>query len=84
MSVFQKDSTALITGGASGIGLALAKHCLSNGMRVIIADIFIPALPLEPNLLSYKIDVSDPNQWADLKGLVDKEFKGLFPSPFLP
>jgi len=37
-SVFQKDSTAVITGGASGIGLALAKRCVAYGMRVLVAD----------------------------------------------
>jgi len=30
---------AVVTGGASGIGLALAKHALGEGMRVVIADI---------------------------------------------
>ncbi len=34
-----KDSVAVITGGGGGIGLALAKHWLSNGGKVVIADI---------------------------------------------
>lgn len=34
-----KDSVAVITGGGGGIGLALAKHWVSNGGKVVIADI---------------------------------------------
>ena len=36
--------TAFITGGASGIGLALARACGANGMRVMLADIEQAAL----------------------------------------
>jgi len=31
-----KDKTVLITGGSSGIGLSIAKKCLSEGARVVI------------------------------------------------
>jgi 3-oxoacyl-[acyl-carrier protein] reductase len=34
-----KDSVAVITGGGGGIGLALAKHWVTNGGKVVIADI---------------------------------------------
>ena len=35
-SVFKNGKLALITGGASGIGLALATKCAGYGMAVII------------------------------------------------
>lgn len=36
--VFASGNTAVITGGASGIGLALATKCAGYGMNVVIAD----------------------------------------------
>lgn len=38
------DKVAVITGAASGIGLALAKRAAAEGMRVVMADIEAPAL----------------------------------------
>ena len=37
-AIFQPTKTAVITGGASGIGLALARKCVGHGMRVLVAD----------------------------------------------
>ncbi|KAK2628022.1 hypothetical protein QTJ16_002668 [Diplocarpon rosae] len=37
-AVFKKGNTAVITGGASGIGLALATKCAGYGMDVVIVD----------------------------------------------
>ena len=34
-----KNSVAVITAGGGGIGLALAKHRIANGGKVVIADI---------------------------------------------
>lgn len=31
--------TAVITGAASGIGLALTERCLAEGMSVVMADV---------------------------------------------
>jgi NAD(P)-dependent dehydrogenase (short-subunit alcohol dehydrogenase family) len=39
-----KDRVAVITGGASGIGLAAAKRFASIGMRLVLADLSQDAL----------------------------------------
>jgi NADP-dependent 3-hydroxy acid dehydrogenase YdfG len=39
-----KDKVAVITGAASGIGLALAQYCVRVGMKVILADVEPAAL----------------------------------------
>ncbi|KAI9827127.1 MAG: hypothetical protein M1819_007018 [Sarea resinae] len=44
MSVFAPKNTALITGAASGIGLAIAQLCRSHGMNLALVDINTAAL----------------------------------------
>lgn len=39
-----KERVALVTGAASGIGLALAKRCATEGMKVVLADVEADAL----------------------------------------
>lgn len=39
-----KDKVAVITGGASGIGLGIAKRAIKEDMKVVIADIEAEAL----------------------------------------
>ncbi|MFX1393565.1 MAG: SDR family NAD(P)-dependent oxidoreductase [Promethearchaeota archaeon] len=39
-----KNKTAVITGAASGIGYGIAKKCVQEGMKVVLADIEVKAL----------------------------------------
>jgi short-subunit dehydrogenase len=81
-SVFSKGNTALITGGASGIGLAIAHHCRKQGMKVGIVDRNTETLDVAKEALAYdkpeevtiyEVDVSDAKQWALLKTDVQKD-----------
>lgn len=57
-------SVSVVTGGASGIGLACARHLLGRGDRLVVLD--LPDAPLPEELRSagaraYGCDVSDEN-----------------------
>jgi 7-alpha-hydroxysteroid dehydrogenase len=52
MSKLLEGKTAIITGAANGIGLAIAKHFVQNGANVMMADIDEEKLESEVNLLS--------------------------------
>ena len=60
-----KDRTALVTGGAQGFGLDIAKRFLNSGAKVIIWDIDPKMLDKvvkdlnNPNLSSNIVDVSN-------------------------
>jgi short-subunit dehydrogenase involved in D-alanine esterification of teichoic acids len=84
--VFKSGNTALITGGASGIGLALATKCAGYGMSVIIADNNISNLSsaksaIEGKITTVELDVTKIEEFEKLKEKVVKEFGGqlLFP-----
>lgn len=54
-----KDSVAVITGGAGGIGLALAKYWVCNGGKTVLADVSEKALaPAEAEIRSMGGEVS--------------------------
>ena len=67
--------TAVVTGAASGIGLALTERFLDEGMSVVMADIEQPVLEREAAriagaggaVLPVVCDVSDPDQVAGLR-----------------
>ncbi|KAK0651199.1 hypothetical protein B0T16DRAFT_403329 [Cercophora newfieldiana] len=79
-AVFKPSNTAVITGGASGIGLALAKRCLSNSMKVLVADCDDDLLSLlqsqHSSIIPFKMDVGNPSDWERLKAKVDEVFTG--------
>ncbi|KAK7753800.1 hypothetical protein SLS62_004165 [Diatrype stigma] len=80
-AIFKAANTAVITGGASGIGLAVAKKCAGYGMRVLVADWDTRGLDaarsaLGPGALAVQMDVGKLEDWARLRATVSKEFGG--------
>ena len=72
MSVFRSGSRALITGGASGIGLAVAELCLEHGMQVSIVDFNQETLGLAEKNLKGDVqflqgDVGKEEDWKSIK-----------------
>jgi NAD(P)-dependent dehydrogenase (short-subunit alcohol dehydrogenase family) len=69
------DRTAVVTGAASGIGLALTRRFLNEGMSVVMADIEADVLEAEAAKITdaggrveaVVCDVSDPDQIADVR-----------------
>lgn len=86
-SVFKAGHTAVITGGASGVGLSLAKKFFGHGMKVLVADwddetLGTASKNVGGDISTIKIDVSKTDDWAKLKSKVDTDFSGenRFPS----
>ncbi len=75
-----ENRVAVVTGGASGIGKALAKALLGEGMKVVIADVEKPALEATvgeiggsaANVIGVVTDVSNP---ASVEALADRVFE---------
>lgn len=59
VGVIERGHVAVITGGASGIGLAVAESLIARGMKVVLADIDEPTLrDVEARLTEAGADVS--------------------------
>ena len=86
--VMSPDNVAVITGGASGIGLAAAKRFARLGMKVCIADLgndrlaaaeaeLISASPRETaNVMTMAVDVSRSEDVSRLEAAVHDRFGG--------
>ncbi len=75
-----KDSVALITGGAMGMGFAIAEKLLEEGVRAIITDIngaqlskAVETLSEKGEIHGYVSDVSNLNEIKSLKEKVNSE-----------
>jgi len=65
-----KDKITLITGGAKGLGLAIASHLAALGSKIIIVDLDTNALASLPNSMEgYTLDVTCP---TDVKMTINK------------
>lgn len=78
---FKPGNLAVITGGASGIGLALATKLASYGMKVLIVDINASNLAAAKNSVkgdveTFEMDVSKLEDYEKLKAKVDAEYGG--------
>ncbi|KAK5937326.1 hypothetical protein PMZ80_010332 [Knufia obscura] len=85
---FRKGATALISGGASGVGFAMAQLCRKHGMHVALVDYNTSNLQAAHKALdsintnsdlkteTYQLDVGDLSAW---KSILPK-FQSTFPS----
>ena len=76
---------AVITGGASGIGLAAAHHLAAQGLKVCIADLpgeklqraqetLLKAGTAKSNVMAISTDVADADQLTALEARVTTDF----------
>lgn len=85
-SAIVKDNVAVITGGASGIGLAAAEAFARAGMKVCIADIDqarlaeaatkLSSVTSATHVMTFAIDVSKTESVAELERAVRERFGG--------
>jgi len=76
-----KNSTVLITGGSSGIGLELANVLTNKGNKVIVCgksnEKLMAAKKLLPQLITYQCDLSDSSECTDFANKIAKNHPDL-------
>lgn len=85
IEVFHKGAVAVITGGASGIGRAAARHCAAAGMRIVIVDVNAQKLAAARDALAAVVgldhvsaellDVADAGAMSALAARVEREWE---------
>lgn len=85
MTFFREGATALISGGASGVGFAMAQLCRKHNMHVALVDYNSQNLAAakkaldssQHNTETYQLDVGDLNAWKDILPKVKSTFPSL-------
>ena len=75
-----KDKVAIITGGASGLGAAIAQKFIAEGAKVIITDVQEELGEESANAWGCEFmaqDVTNEEQWTGLIGQVEKKYGAL-------
>ena len=80
-----KDKTAFITGGASGIGLGMAKNFAREGMNVVIGDVQDDRLEraeaelkaITDSIISVNVDVCDRSALQEVAEMISQKFGSL-------
>ena len=81
--VFRSGATAVISGGASGVGFAFAKLCRGHGMNLALLDISSSNLEKAREALkpktnekteTYTMDVSSVSDWSKVRVDVESKF----------
>jgi 3alpha(or 20beta)-hydroxysteroid dehydrogenase len=69
-----QGKVAVVTGGASGIGLAVVRRFLNSGCRVVIGDLVSPIESDQPGCLFIKADVRDLDKMVKLMETTQESF----------
>ena len=73
-----RGRVAVVTGGASGVGRALARALLGEGMKVVLADVEAPALKATAEALSTEGEVTalvtDVRRCEDVQSLAEHTY----------
>ncbi|MCG8671520.1 MAG: glucose 1-dehydrogenase [Pseudomonadales bacterium] len=77
-----ENKVAIVTGGASGFGKAIAEAFIEEGAKVVIADLNIDAANDVVNCLgrsarAFQVDVTSPQQVQEMVDFTEHEFGGL-------
>ena len=67
-----QSKVAVVTGGASGIGLAIAERCATDGAQVVIGDVQAEAGRSAAERLGGLFVEADLSLRADCRGLIDR------------